>query len=172
MPKAFYRRQLPHMQRDEKPHFITFCTYQRWILPADARTIALDCCQHDHGTKFDLLAAVVMPDHVHIILTPLVNSQAMEVYSLAQIMGAIKGASAHKINQILGRTGRVWQPESFDHVLRSSEGLDHKIRYVLENPVRRGLVCKYSDYPWLLTANAAVLCATDKNTSSSASNLQ
>ncbi len=90
-----------------------------------------------------------MPDHVHLIFTPLVNGRAMEVFSLATIMNAIKGASAHKINKALRRRGRVWQSESFDHVLRSSENLDAKILYVLENPVRAGLVRNWTDYPWI-----------------------
>jgi len=67
-----------------------------------------------------------------MIFTPLVNHEAMEVCSLAEIMDAIKGASAHRINKALGRRGRLWQPESFDHVLRSSENLDAKIIYILE----------------------------------------
>jgi REP element-mobilizing transposase RayT len=92
---------------------------------------------------------VVMPDHIHLIFTPLVDDEAMEVCSLAEIMDAIKGASAHKINKALGRRGRVWQAESFDHVPRSSESLDAKIAYVLVNPVRRGLVQDWQEYPWL-----------------------
>jgi hypothetical protein len=61
----------------------------------------------------------------------------------------VKGASAHKTNRALGRNGRVWQTESFDHVLRSSDSLDAKVAYVLENPVRRGLVNLWAYYPWL-----------------------
>jgi REP element-mobilizing transposase RayT len=57
-----------------------------------------------------------MPDHVHLVFTPLVNAATNEIYSLAEIMGAIKGASAQLINRELGRTGRVWQTESFDRV--------------------------------------------------------
>jgi REP element-mobilizing transposase RayT len=147
MPKAFYRRKLPHLQRDHKFHFVTFCTYQRWILPESARAIVLDCCLHDNDTKILMQAVVVMPDHVHIVFAPLAN--AMEVYSLAEIIGAIKSASAHKINQSLGRTGKVWQTESFDRVLRSSESLDQKIAYILENPVRRGLASVPENYCWL-----------------------
>ena len=37
MLKAFYRRRLPHLQRDAKPHFVTFCTYHRWVLPETVR---------------------------------------------------------------------------------------------------------------------------------------
>jgi len=89
-----------------------------------------------------------MPDHVHMIFTPLVDART-EVFSLAKIMDAVKRASAHRVNEILGRKGRLWQPESFDHVLRSSESLDAKIEYVLSNPVRRGLVRNWRDYPWV-----------------------
>jgi REP element-mobilizing transposase RayT len=149
MPQAFYRRQLPHLQVDDRQHFVTFCTDHRWVLPENVRSIVLDCCLHDNGTRFDLRVAVVMPDHVHMIFTPLTDHAAKEVCSLAGIMDAIKGASAHKINRALGRKGRVWQPESFDHVLRSSESLDAKIQYLLENPVRQGLAKEWSGYPWL-----------------------
>lgn len=90
-----------------------------------------------------------MPDHVHIIFTPLVNSEGTEMHSLAEIMDAIKGASAHKMNKALERKGQVWQAESFDHVLRSSESLDAKVIYLLENPVRAGLVREWTKYPWL-----------------------
>jgi len=53
-----------------------------------ARSIVLDCCLHDNEKKFDLRVAVVMPDHVHLIFTPLTNTQKMEVTSLAEIMDA------------------------------------------------------------------------------------
>jgi REP element-mobilizing transposase RayT len=149
MPKTFYRRNLPHLQRDNKSHFLTFCTHQRWILPDIARDVVLECCLHDNDLKIDLAAVVVMPDHVHMIFTPLVNELAREVYSLGEIMDAIKGASAHKINRKLGRTGKVWQTESFDRVLRSSEKLDEKIQYILDNPVRKGLASAWAEYRWL-----------------------
>jgi REP element-mobilizing transposase RayT len=90
-----------------------------------------------------------MPDHVHLIFTPLVDEQLQEVCSLARIMNAIKGASAHKINQALRRSGKVWQTESFDHLVRSSANLDSKVQYLLENPVRKCLVNRWQDYPWI-----------------------
>lgn len=39
----FYRRNLPHLQRDNKPHFITFVTKKRWIMPDWARDVVLEC---------------------------------------------------------------------------------------------------------------------------------
>jgi REP element-mobilizing transposase RayT len=109
----------------------------------------LNCCLHEDQVTVDLHAVVVMPDHVHMIFTPLVDHAISEVVSLARITKAIKGASAHLINRCLGRTGTVWQEESFDRVLRCSEKLDEKVEYVLNNPVRRGLVRESGEYLWL-----------------------
>ena len=89
-----------------------------------------------------------MPDHVHMILTPLIDTERGEVFSLFRITQAIKSASARTINQELRRTRAVWQEESFDHVLRSSEGLDGKVEYVMQNPVRRGFVTDWHEYKW------------------------
>jgi REP element-mobilizing transposase RayT len=145
----FYRRNLPHLQRDFTPHFITFVTKFRWVLPDCARDIALSSCCHDHRKKYELYVAVIMPDHVHLILTPLINKQSREVFSLIEIMRGIKGASGRSINRRMARHGAVWQEESFDHVLRSSEGLDAKVEYLLQNPVRKGLVSDWREYRWV-----------------------
>lgn len=90
-----------------------------------------------------------MPGHVHLILTPQIDKQHQAVFLLIEIMRAIKGASAHLINRRARTSGAVWQEESFDRVLRSSEKLDEKVVYILENPIRRGLVDDWHDYPWL-----------------------
>ncbi len=152
MPTPFYRRDLPHLQRDAKPHFLTFCTHQRWHLPDEARSMALESCLHDHEIELFVHCAVVMPDHVHMIFVPLVDNVKSEIFALATITQAIESASAHRINKMLGRKGSVWQDESFDHVLRSSEALEAKIAYLLDNPVRTGLVRDRKDYPWLWQA--------------------
>ncbi len=97
----------------------------------------------------DLRAVVVMPDHVHLIFVPLMDVEKSEVFSLARITKAIKGTSAHLINRQRGGLGRVWQEESFERVLRVSEKLDEKIAYILDNPVRKGLVSSPEQYRWL-----------------------
>ena len=81
-----------------------------------------------------------MPDHVHLILTPLTDNSRQMIIPLVEIMKAIKGASAHAINHRAGSCGAIWQEESFDRIVRSSESLDAKIAYILENPVRKALV--------------------------------
>jgi hypothetical protein len=64
-------------------------------------------------------------------------------------MHSIKSESAHRINKALERRGKVWQDESFDHVLRGDESLANRMAYLLENPVRAGLVKDPADYRWL-----------------------
>jgi REP element-mobilizing transposase RayT len=90
-----------------------------------------------------------MPNHVHLILAPLTDQQRRPIVSPIEIMRAIKGASARAINQRLRLHAAVWQEESFDHVLRSSENLDAKIDYILQNPVRVGLARDWQMYPWV-----------------------
>ncbi len=90
-----------------------------------------------------------MPTHVHLILTPLTDQKRRLIVSLIETMRAIKGASARAINQRFRLHGAVWQEESFDHVLRSSENLNAKIDYILQNLVRAGLVRDWQVYPWV-----------------------
>jgi putative transposase len=145
--KYEYRRRLPHYQSDHKALFVTFCTYCRWILPDSARTIAFEACLCGNQKRFNLHGLVIMPDHVHLVLTPLASENGP--FSLAEIMQAIKSASAHRINQVLQRRGYVWQQESFDRVLRREESIGLKVEYVLNNRVRAGLVRLPGEYPWL-----------------------
>ena len=128
--------------------FVTFATHHRWQLPESVRQIVLDHCLHDHGTKLLMHAAIVMPDHVHVIFSPLQDADG-HLFSFAEIMSGIKGASAHSINKVIGRRGRVWQEESFDRLLRSDENARSKCEYVCQNPVRAGLVESEDEYPWI-----------------------
>jgi REP element-mobilizing transposase RayT len=92
--------------------------------------------------------AIIMPDHGHLIFT-LLHDRYEVPYSLAEVMKGIKGVSARKINQLLGRTGPVWLDEAFDHVVRHGEHSLAKFGYVCDNAVRAGLVADANDYPWL-----------------------
>jgi len=146
--KARYRRNLPHLQAESRSIFVTFCTFERWVLPKAVRDLVVHHCLYDHRRKLDMHGFVVMPDHVHLIFTPRVDS-AGATFGLAEILHGLKGASAHSINKRLRRRGRVWQDESWDHMLRHDESVETKVQYICENPVRSGLVQRVEDYPWL-----------------------
>src|ERR1035441_6651685 len=73
--KYSYRRTLPHILKDNRPVFVTFGTFKRWELPAEARQLVFECCLRECGATIDLHAAVVMPTHAHLLFTPLRNEE-------------------------------------------------------------------------------------------------
>ena len=148
MHKYRYWRTLPHLQKTNRPIFVTFSTHRRWILSPPARQTVLECCAGEHGRTIDLHISLVMPDHVHLIFTPLMDSEGWPC-CLPDIMRRIKSRSAVEVNRILRRQGRVWQNESFDHVLRSNESLADKMDYIRQNPVRAGIATEDQAYAWL-----------------------
>src|SRR5258706_8755285 len=143
-----YDGRLPHYQKADRAIFVTFCRLTRDPFPASVRDVILQHCIRDDGKRIKLHAAVVMHDHVHLVLTPLRDEQGWP-YAMFAILKLIKGVSARSVNKLLGSSGPVWQEESFDHVLRSDESFQAKTEYIRQNPVRRGLVKRPEDYPWL-----------------------
>jgi hypothetical protein len=89
-PKFAYRRNLPHIQRVGAPHFFSFDTYKRWALPYVARDIVMRALLHYDGAKIQVHAAVVMPEHAHLICSFLRDADG-NVYAMAEVMQSIKG---------------------------------------------------------------------------------
>ncbi len=160
LAKYRYRRRLPHLQKADATLFVTFCTGGRLVLPEQARDLVLEHCLREGGLqplagegaratpRIHLYAAVVMPDHVHLLLSPLRDENGWP-WPLVDILQCLKSATAHRINKLLHTSGPVWEEESFDHVLRSHEGLKNKCEYIRQNPVEAGLVQRVEDYRWL-----------------------
>ena len=73
-------------------------------------------------------------------------------YTKGLNVGALKGASAYHVNRLFGRSGPLWQQESFDRIIRTTENLEKKAEYICNNPVRAGLVESLEDYRWIWRA--------------------
>jgi REP element-mobilizing transposase RayT len=146
--KSFYRRNLPHMQKDDCALFVTFRTYGELVLPPIARDIVLETCLNEHKRRIELHGVVVMPTHIHLVFTPL-RDDTTQAYTIAEVLNAVKSVSAHRINRAIYRSGHVWQDESFDHILRRYETVAGAVEYLMENPVHAGLVRTPLDYKWL-----------------------
>ncbi len=101
-----YRRKMPHYQKAGRAMFVTFCKGTRYPFSPQAWDAVLRHCLHDHGKRYELHAAVVMPDHVHLLLMPLRDEKGWP-YGLPSILKALKGASARSINQLSGSNGQV-----------------------------------------------------------------
>jgi REP element-mobilizing transposase RayT len=99
---------------------------------------------HDQAARTDVRvwAFCVMPDHVHLVVSP------SERCDIIAFVGRFKSLVLRRAWS-LGVEGTFWQPSFWDHFLRQNESKEHGVRYVLENPVRAGLVTRWSDYPYL-----------------------
>jgi REP element-mobilizing transposase RayT len=126
------QRHLPHWQMKGAFYFITFHSLNK-ILSDDDIRIVLKHIVNGNGKFYVLIAAVVMTNHVHVMLTPLND------IPLTNIMKGIKGVSARKVNEYHQTTGILWQDESFDRIIRNQNEFDEKLKYMFENPMKAGL---------------------------------
>ena len=142
------RRNLPHIQRGGSTYFITFRVKAGELSP-DERKIVIDACNFWHGNRLTLHAAVVMPDHVHLLITPHEQSPG-KWYSLTELMHSIKSYSAHEIGKLRGERGPIWLDEYFDRLMRDNREFVEKWEYIEANPVTAGLVELPSAYGWTI----------------------
>jgi REP element-mobilizing transposase RayT len=208
--KEFYRRHLPHWQRQDAVFFVTFrlkgsLPYEiiqslreererakvashtvsvadrasqnalgdqqyfdqweeyldkaefgpRWLSQPEVAVIVKEAMHYRDEKVFDLHTYCIMPNHVHVIFEPLSGSGwqpdggKSECHSnLRKIMQSLKRHTARQANLVLGKEGPFWQDESYDRVIRDNEAYVRTIYYVLENPVKAGLVACRKDWPW------------------------
>jgi REP element-mobilizing transposase RayT len=113
-----------------------------YLKRADIAEIVVSALRESQGTldRYELHAFVVMPNHVHLLVTPHVTASLW--------LGPLKGFTAHEANVTLGRTGPFWQDESYDHLVRNGEEFDRIQRYIEMNPVKAGLVSSPEMFPW------------------------
>lgn len=95
-----------------------------------------------HPASYKLIAWCIMPNYVHVMIKLAPDAE------LAAIIQRWKGASSYEINRILGRKGRLWQREYYDHYIRDMDHYHDSIAYILNNPVKAGLCEKPEDWPY------------------------
>ena len=143
------RWKLPHWEAGGSSYFLTFRVLSG-LLSDEERKLVLDACRYWNAQRFELHAAVVMPDHVHLLCTPLEKAKG-EWWSIADLVHSIKGFTAKEINKRRGRGGAVWQKEYFDRLIRNESDYHEKWNYIVTNPRRRGLS---EEYPWVWVEDA------------------
>ncbi len=87
---------------------------------------------HGLGTQHFIGCAVVMPNHLHLVVKP------FDGHELEDILGQVKGYSAVQINRRIGSKGTLWQDESYDRIIRDAEHLYRVIQYIGRNPAKIG----------------------------------
>ena len=105
-----------------------------------AHCVAAQIAVSDEEGSTSTHAWVVMPDHVHWLFS-------LERHDVSACVARFKSRSARAIHQARGSRGRVWQSGYFDHRVRNEDDFRSQARYILDNPLRAGLVKKLADYP-------------------------
>ncbi len=100
----------------------------RPLADATIAAMVVGALKHFDRDRYDLLAWSVMPNHIHVLLTP------REGHELEKIIQSWKTHSATQANRMLGKSGTFWQEEYYDHIVRDGEDLKHQVDYILANP--------------------------------------
>jgi len=170
--EPMFRGNLPHLYKPGCSYFVTFCLFDvAWprkiareralnkpldlarsseprssgsclLKDPDVARLVEDALLFFQGDRYALSAWCVMPNHVHAVVTP------YDGRSLLEILHSWKSFTAHRINTLLGRRGRVWQQESFDHLVRSPDSFEVFVTYTENNPVAAGLVSDPREWPF------------------------
>ena len=137
-----YRRNLPHWRLAGATDFVTWrlAGGQSELSPAE-RSLVVQSLRHFDQKRYELLAYVVMEDHVHALVTP-IGTAALE-----QVVHGGKSFTTHQLQHAFGRRGRVWQAEYFDRVGRDEAELLEKATYILHNPWKRWP--ELEEYRWV-----------------------
>jgi REP element-mobilizing transposase RayT len=138
-----------------------------WLRDERIARVVADAMHQRDGEVYRLDAYCIMSNHVHVVFAPLLSFAELREALLPQglrfisknppldvIMKSLKGYTAWEANRVLGRKGTFWQPESYDHVVRDEAEFHRIVKYVLENPIKAGLVEDWRDWKWSYRRNS------------------
>ncbi|HEX3818438.1 MAG TPA: helicase-related protein, partial [Chthoniobacterales bacterium] len=153
--ERYHRRRLPHFEKPWAIYAVTISTKGRRCLSPEARVIVLDALLHFHNQRYELFAACVMPDHLHLLMQPWPKADdengKIIFWDLSALLRSVKSFSAHRINKLENKTGSVWERECFDRYIRSDRDLAEKFHHITRNPWELEVVRANEDYPWIWT---------------------
>jgi putative transposase len=121
---------------------VTTETWERRELFRNERwaKLLIDTLYHYRGTAYLLHEFVVMPDHIHVLLTPLT--------SLEKAVQFIKGGFSYRAKKELGSNMEIWQKGFSDHRIRDGNDYGIHVTYIWQNPVRKRLCERAEDFPY------------------------
>jgi REP element-mobilizing transposase RayT len=120
-------------------YFVTICVADRKPVLANEAVFQAFKIAVAKLRRWTVLAAILMPDHLHVIVSPTEDRHA----KLGNFSAALKRSIREELNACW-----QWQPGCFDRLLRSDESLRDKWLYAQQNPVRAGLVTDSNDWPY------------------------
>jgi putative transposase len=131
-----------HATHNDQTYMVTTETWGRRDLFGNERwaKLLIDTLCHYRGTAYLLHEFVIMPDHIHVLMTPKT--------SLEKAVQFIKGGFSYRVKKELGSNMEVWQKGFSDHRIRDASDYQVHVSYVRQNPVRKHLSGRAEDYPY------------------------
>jgi len=121
----------------------------RWLEQPEVAQAVRDVFHQYVDDFYTLYAYVIMANHVHILIQPLTDRRTDLPVPLRVITQRLKGSTARYANLLLNRTGQAfWAQESYDHWARNPQETARIINYIVNNPVKAGIVKNPEDWPW------------------------
>ncbi|HKY54289.1 MAG TPA: hypothetical protein VJM08_08295 [Anaerolineales bacterium] len=130
----------------------------RWLSQPQIADVVKEAMHYRDGKVFDMHAFSIMSNHVHAVFERLRTSEChsdirgsdyqSDLQPLHKIMQSLKRHTARQANILLGREGAFWQDESYDRAIRDNNEYIRIVNYVLENPVKAGLVAQWDEWQW------------------------
>lgn len=105
----------------------------------DLTAIISESLKRFDGLRYKLLAYCIMPNHLHVLVYPLQQAGG-GIFSPQHMIYTWKKFTATEINKILDRKGSLWHKENYDRMIRDEEELNSTVNYIVQNPVKAGLV--------------------------------
>ena len=127
----------------------------RWLTQSECAAIVMECLHELDPAHYHLHAFCLMSNHIHLLFDqegipePPARRDGKTYTALSQVLRLLKGKTAALCNRQLGRKGAFWQHESYDHVVRNVREYERIQAYIVNNPVRAGLVENWQDWPYL-----------------------
>lgn len=129
----------------DRPVHVTICTDDKESIfdsGVNAKTVINELLKTGRELRFQILCYCLMPDHLHIVLSP--GDSALP---LSKFLNLFKGRTSKVFRERQG-LNKLWQRSAYDHIIRADEDLKEVIEYIRNNPVRKGFVEKADDYPY------------------------
>ena len=131
-----------HATRNNQTYMVTTDTWGRRELFRNERwaKLLIDTFYHYRGTAYLLHEFIIMPDHIHVLLTPLA--------SLERAVQFIKGGFSYRAKKELASNMEVWQKGFSDHRIRDASDYRIHVTYIWQNPVRKRLCARAAEFPY------------------------
>jgi putative transposase len=131
-----------HVTHNNQTYTVTSETWGRRELFRNERwaNLLIDVLYHYRGRAYLLHEFVIMPDHIHVLLTPLT--------SLEKAVQFIKGGFSYRAKKELGSNMEIWQKGFSDHRIRDASDYQVHVSYIRQNSVRKRLCERAEEFPY------------------------